>query len=184
MLVGLLFRLNLERRAREVGLLRAAGYPLRVVRRLLLLEGLIVAIAGSLIGLAAAAGYAAAMLAMLAALWPTPGVESFLTLHVSAMSLAIGFVGSVVMSELAIWWAVRGLSRIEPSRLLKGVSGDEQPSLKPSKWGPRIAIASAIQASLCLRWARSSRPANHKPGRFSAGDRCFSSRDWPSCGRG
>ena len=28
LLVGLLFRLNLERRAREVGLLLAAGYPL------------------------------------------------------------------------------------------------------------------------------------------------------------
>ncbi len=144
MLVGLLFRLSLERRAREIGLLRAAGYPLRVVRRLLLVEGLVVSVIGSLVGLAAAAGYAAAMLAVLAALWPTPGVESFLTLHVSATSLAIGFVAAVIMSEVAIWWAVRGLSRIEPSHLLKGVSGDERPSLNPSRWGPRIAIAGAI----------------------------------------
>ena len=55
MLVGLLFRLNLERRAREVGLLRAAGYPLATVRRLLLVEGLIVAAIGSAVGLVAAA---------------------------------------------------------------------------------------------------------------------------------
>ena len=33
------------------------------------------------------------MLKLLARLWPTPGVGSFLTLHVSPTSLVIGFVG-------------------------------------------------------------------------------------------
>ncbi|MBO0701085.1 MAG: ABC transporter permease, partial [Zavarzinella sp.] len=146
MLVGLLFRLNLERRAREVGLLRAAGYPLRVVRRLLLLEGLIVAAVGSAVGLLAAAGYAAALLYLLARLWPTAGVGSFLRLHVSATSLVVGFVGSVLMSLLAVWWAVRGLSRIEPASLLKGESGDEGGVAERSRWGPRVAIAAAVAA--------------------------------------
>jgi putative ABC transport system permease protein len=150
MLVGLLFRLSLERRSRQIGLLRAAGYPLRIVRRLLLVEGLVVSAIGSLLGLLAAIGYAAAMLYILAALWPTPGVESFLSLHVSATSLAIGFSGSVLMSEIAIWWAIRGMSRIEPSQLLKGVSGDEPTSLARSKWGPRLAAIAAIGAVALL----------------------------------
>lgn len=146
MLVGLLFRLNLERRSREVGLLRATGYRLGTVRFLLLFEGLIVSTIGGAIGLLAAAGFAWAMLKILAAFWPTPGVASFLTLHVSPMSLAIGFVGSVVMSELAIWWAIRGLSRIESSQLLKGVRGDEGAVATPSRWALRIAIAGIIGA--------------------------------------
>ena len=41
MLVGLLFRLNLDRRAKEVGLLRATGFPISTVRWMLLLEGLL-----------------------------------------------------------------------------------------------------------------------------------------------
>lgn len=144
MLVGLLFRLNLERRARQIGLLRAVGYRLFAVRSLLLIEGLIVSAVGSLVGLAAAVGYAAAMLYILAKLWPTPGVESFLSLHITWMSLAIGFVGAVVMSGAAIWWAIRGLSRIEPSHLLKGVSSDERVTFSHSRRAPWVAIVAAI----------------------------------------
>ncbi|HJZ91053.1 MAG TPA: ABC transporter permease [Gemmataceae bacterium] len=169
MLVGLLFRLNLERRAREVGLLRAAGYPLRTVRRQLLVEGLIVSALGSAVGLAAAIAFAAAMLAVLAALWPTQSVGSFLRLHVTWASLVIGFGASVVMSELAVWWAVRGLSRIEPSQLLKGVSGDESTTLAPSKWGPRIAVVAAV-AGIALLAAGPFMPAGEpQAGTFFGG---------------
>ena len=169
MLVGLLFRLSLERRAREVGLLRAAGYPLKTVRRQLLLEGFIVSALGSAVGLLAALGYAAGMLYLLAKLWPTPGVGSFLTLHVSATSLVIGFVASVLMSELAVWWAVRGLNRIEPSHLLKGVSGDESATPAPSRWGPRIAIVGLLGAIALLVMAPYMPPGEPQAGTFFGG---------------
>jgi putative ABC transport system permease protein len=169
MLVGLLFRLNLERRAREVGLLRAAGYPLATVRRLLLLEGLIVAAIGSAIGLTAATGFAYLMLRLLAWLWPTAGVGSFLSLHVSLTSLMIGFVASVLMSELAVWWAVRGLSRIEPSRLLKGVSDDEGALLSHSRWGPLVAGVAAIGAMALLAIGPFMPPGEPQAGTFFGG---------------
>ena len=47
MLVGLLFRLTLDRRAKEVGLLLASGFAVRHVRRLLLTEGLAIAVIGA-----------------------------------------------------------------------------------------------------------------------------------------
>jgi hypothetical protein len=169
MLVGLLFRLNLERRAAEVGLLRATGYPLRTVRRLLLFEGLIVAAAGSALGLLAATGYAAGLLRLLTALWPTPGVGSFLRPHVSATSLVVGFVGSVLMSLLAVWWAVRGLSRIEPARLLKGESGDEGGVAKRSRRGPWVAIGAAVAAGGLLVAAPSMPPGEPQAGTFFGG---------------
>jgi ABC-type antimicrobial peptide transport system permease subunit len=169
MLVGLLFRLGLERRSREVGLLRATGYPLRTVRRLLLVEGLIVAAIGSAIGLLAATAYAAGMLAILSALWPSEGVGSFLKLHVSGISLAIGFVASVVMSELAVWWAIRGLSRIEPSRLLKGVSGDEASVLAGSRWGPRVAAIAILGAIALIVMAPWMPPGEPQAGTFFSG---------------
>jgi putative ABC transport system permease protein len=169
MLVGLLFRLSLERRAREVGLLRAAGFPLKTVRRMLLLEGLIVATVGSLVGLIAALGYAAGMLYLLARLWPTPRVESFLTLHVSPTSLVIGFAASVLMSELAVWWAVRGLSKIEPSHLLKGVTGDEGRLPSPSRWGPRIAVVCLLGAIALIVMAPYMPPGEPQAGTFFGG---------------
>jgi ABC-type Fe3+-hydroxamate transport system substrate-binding protein len=46
-------RLNLDRRAAEVGLLLATGYRTRTVRRLLLTEGLVLAALGGLLGLTA-----------------------------------------------------------------------------------------------------------------------------------
>src|SRR5262249_32027995 len=48
LLVGLLFRLNLDRRAEQVGVLFAEGFSLRVVRRLLLGEGAILAVGGAI----------------------------------------------------------------------------------------------------------------------------------------
>ena len=169
MLVGLLFRLNLERRAGEIGLLRAAGFPLRTVRRLLLLEGLIVASIGSAIGLAAAIGFASAMLKILAALWPSAGVGSFLALHVSATSLVIGFAASVLMSELAVWWAIRGLSRIEPARLLKGIGGDESSSPGRSKWGPRLIVIGILGAIALMAMAPFMPPGEPQAGTFFGG---------------
>src|SRR5207253_4892613 len=65
-LVGLLVRLNLERRAGEVGLLLATGYRVGAVRRLLLAEGLILSLVGGVLGLIGAIGYAALMLQLLA----------------------------------------------------------------------------------------------------------------------
>src|SRR5207248_8962635 len=75
-LVGLLVRLSLDRRASEVGLLLATGYRTRTVRRLLLTEGLALAALGGLLGLAGAIGYAALMLKLLAQLWPEGSVGS------------------------------------------------------------------------------------------------------------
>jgi hypothetical protein len=54
MLVTLLFKLGVETRAKEIGLLLATGEPVKFVRKLLLTEGAIVTAAGCLLGLPAA----------------------------------------------------------------------------------------------------------------------------------
>ena len=65
LLVALLFRLGFEQRARQAGVLQAVGWRASRVRRLLVVEGLGVAVAGSLLGLALGLGYAALLLAAL-----------------------------------------------------------------------------------------------------------------------
>src|SRR6266851_5341122 len=70
LLVGLLFRLNLDRRAGEVGLLLATGFSKKKVRRLMLAEGSALTAVGGLVGLAGAVIYAFLLLRLLQAWWP------------------------------------------------------------------------------------------------------------------
>ena len=120
MLVGLLFRLTLDRRAKEIGLLLATGYTVRHVRRLILAEGLILAIAGAVAGLAAAVAYNRLMLWLLLDLWPDQEVRSFLAPHTAPLSFGLGFGLTLVMSLGALWLSVRGLVKVTPPALLRG----------------------------------------------------------------
>lgn len=120
LLVGLLFRLNIERRASEVGLLLASGYPLRQVRSLLVGEGLILALLGGVLGIALALGYTVGLLGMLAWLWPNDSARSILSFHVNPTSALVGYAASVAVGLLAVLWAVGLLKRLTPVRLLAG----------------------------------------------------------------
>lgn len=153
LLVGLLVRLNLERRAAEIGLLFAAGFSVRRVRRLYLTEGLIVAVVGGMFGLLGAIGYAALMLKLLAAVWPDESVGSFLSLHVTWVSLAYGFVGSVVICGVTVFWAVNALKRYSPSTLLAGSTAAEVATATvPKKWN-RWAIVICAGLAVVLSGA-------------------------------
>src|SRR5262249_22637034 len=105
LLVGLLFRLNLDRRASEIGLLMATGFRRRAVFLLLLAEGVVLAVVGGLLGLLLAVLYSRLLLDLLRALWPGGLEESFLRPHVTALSLAIGFGAACLVSIGTIIWA-------------------------------------------------------------------------------
>ena len=142
MLVALLFRLGVERRAGEVGLLLATGFSPRTVSRLLLFEGLTLAVIGTLIGLAMSIGYAWLMLAGLRSWWQAAVNTPFLQLHVTPLTIAIGFVGSVVVAVASIAWAVRGLTRLSARALLVGTVASGRPPAKVRRtWSTPVAIA-------------------------------------------
>lgn len=149
LLVGLLFRLNLDRRASEIGLLLATGYSRRTVRGLLLAEGTALAVVGGLLGLAGAFFYAWQMLTFLGALWP-----GFLRLHAdNAGSFVIGYVAALMVSVLTVAWAVRILGRVSPRALLAGETAetsDPTGTRGPVRWSRWVAAAAAILGLACL----------------------------------
>ncbi len=120
MLVALLFRLGVERRAAQIGTLLALGFSRRQVGRLLLNEGLLVAAAGSLVGVPAGIAYAALMLLGLQTWWLAAITTPFLRLQMTAASLAIGGGSGLAVAAAAIWLSVRAFARIPPRRLLTG----------------------------------------------------------------
>ena len=130
MLVALLFRLGVERRAKEIGLLRATGQSNASIRRLLIEEGAIVSLAGCLAGLPGAVAYSALMIYGLRTWWSAAVGGSFLELHVTAPSLIGGAAGALLMMVLSIWLAVRKLDRLSPRAMLAGdsmLAGDAGP---------------------------------------------------------
>lgn len=149
LLVGLLFRLNIDRRGSEIGLLLAVGWPLRQVRRLLLLEGFLLALLGAAGGCALALFYADLLLGYLALRWPGGLEQSFLRLEVTATSLAIGYLSAVLVSVLTILSSLRVLARLAPTALVRGVT-EEPISVERGRrcWVWWVIVGSVLGAIL------------------------------------
>ncbi len=150
MLVGLLFRLSLDRRAKEVGLLLAAGFAVKRARRLLLAEGLIVATVGAAIGLAAGVAYNRLLLNVLLDLWPDSEVRSYLKPHASLLTFVIGFAATIIMALGALWWSVRGLVKVAPPALLRGETAVATDLVKPPAWWVKWLVGGSLVVGIGL----------------------------------
>lgn len=150
-LTALTFRLGVERRASEAGILLATGFSRRLVTRLLMAEGIGLALAGSAAGIAGAVGYAALMLAGLRSRGHVFGA-SFLHLDVCASTLIIGFLAGLPVVILSIGWAARGLTRRSPRSLLAGEAPSAQHGgARRGTRGPAVtAIAFATAAAILI----------------------------------
>ena len=136
-LTGLFFRLGIEQRLREIGTLRALGFSSERIGGLFLMEGVILAGAGSLIGAGGAAGYGALVVLGLRTLWVDAVGTRLLSLHVSAESLLLGAAGGMLTALISIALSVRKLRSLSPLRLLSG-GGD---LVRGEKRGYRLAAA-------------------------------------------
>jgi putative ABC transport system permease protein len=120
LLAALFFKLGIEHRASEVGLLRAVGFGPGAVRRLFLGEGILLALAGSALGIPGAIAYAALLMAALGSWWVDAIGTEALTLHVSIVSLLAGAVGGIAAAVACIWWTLRSLAAVSERSLLAG----------------------------------------------------------------
>jgi putative ABC transport system permease protein len=142
LLAGLFFKLGVEQRLREIGLLGAIGFPAATIRALFLGEGALLAAAGSLLGLAGAVGYGALMMYGLRTWWVGAVGTTHLSLHVTPLSLIIGFVGGVLMALAVVVLALRRVGQASPRSLLAGVVDGGRQVRGGSRWtffAPRSA---------------------------------------------
>ncbi|MCE2412863.1 ABC transporter permease [Candidatus Poribacteria bacterium] len=120
LLVGMLFRIGVEQRSREIGILQAIGYPLTKIRRRFLYEGVTISSMGSLCGCLLAIGYAQLMIYGLQTWWLPAIGTPFMELHVSIWSLLIGAIISLSVVMLSIRLTVHKLGRTATVSLLAG----------------------------------------------------------------
>jgi putative ABC transport system permease protein len=120
LLATLFFRLGVEQRLREIGLLRAIGYSIKQIRSLFLRESLLLASIGSIAGLLGAIAYGAMMMWGLRTWWAGAVGTTLLRLHVTPQSLLIGGISGIVAALACIWWTLRRLTPASPRSLLAG----------------------------------------------------------------
>jgi ABC-type antimicrobial peptide transport system permease subunit len=151
LLAALFFRLSVEQRLAQIGVLRASGFSLADVRRLLLLEGVVVSAAGAAAGIALAIGWAAAMMLALRTWWVDAVGTTLLRLHVDPASLAIGAAATTVASLLAIAWTVRALNRTTPRALIAGSASEPATTRPAARWiAPALAAIAILLSVLSL----------------------------------
>lgn len=150
LLVGLLFRLNIERRTKEIGILLSMGYTTRSIRWRLLKEGLILAGIGGLLGLVGAVAYARLMLIGLQTWWLEAVGTSFLLLHTSLPNLAIGYVISLMVVLSSIAWTVQKLSNASAKSLVTGTTDESLKSKNQTVRPKRIFAFIFLVAALAL----------------------------------
>ena len=141
LLASLFFRLGVEQRLRELGLLRAAGFPAPAIRRVFLTEAGILSVIGSALGAAGAVLYAGLIMWGLRTWWVDAVGTTRLALDVSPAMLAAGAAGGVLAALGSIAWTLRALAPASPRSLLTGavaeVTGVEAASAPARRDGPR-----------------------------------------------
>ena len=169
MLVTLLFRLGVERRLRETGLLLATGQTVSTVRRLLLEEAALVTCAGCLVGIPGALGYGALMVHGLNTWWSGAVGGAFLELHVSASSLVIGALGAFLLMFVSIAFSVRELARLSPRSMLAGAGANPVSADAKTSRRARFTAWVSAAAALLLLSAGAAQGAAAAAGAFFGG---------------
>ena len=120
LLAALFFRLGIEQRLREIGLLRAVGFDSRRVRTVFLGEGVALALLGSVVGALGAYAYAGLMMLGLRTVWSEAVGTSQLELVVTPAALLGGVLGGLLSATLCIALTLRGLEHLSTRSLLSG----------------------------------------------------------------
>jgi ABC-type antimicrobial peptide transport system permease subunit len=146
LLTALFFRLGVEQRLREIGLLRAIGFSVKQVRSLFLREGLALATLGGGVGLIGAVAYGALMMFGLRTWWVGAVGTTLLELRVTSQSLLIGALSGIVTAFVCVWWTLRSLRESSPRSLLSGSVEDRGSRIEDR--GSRIASLRARRSSI------------------------------------
>lgn len=151
LLMALLFRFGLEQRLPEVGVLLAMGFRPAAVRRLWLIEGVVLAGLGAGLGVLGALAYAPAMIRGLTTIWRDAVAGTALAFHGTPTSLIVGWGLSVGVCGATIAWTMRRQFGRPPRELLAGEIASARGSGRRVA-GPLAVISSVVALSL-MGWA-------------------------------
>jgi ABC-type lipoprotein release transport system permease subunit len=161
MLVVLFFKLGVEARLKQIGVMRAGGYTTRTIRRILLTEGVLLASVGAVVGIAGAIAYAHVIVYGLKTWWVGAVGTQLLAVHVSPFALAAGAAGGVFAAIICVLVSLRTVAAMSPRTLLTAMAleGGRSYDARRAARAKRAAVAFAA-AGLALMlsglWSRAA----------------------------
>jgi ABC-type lipoprotein release transport system permease subunit len=158
-LTGLLFVFGTESRSQQIGMLMAVGWPARRVRRLLLAEGGLIAMFGTVMGVAVGLLYTRLMVYGLSTLWSGAVGGTVVHFHARMLTLLPGGLGGLVAALFAIWLTLRKQAT-RPARVLMAGSLEKGIPAKTSRsrgrWGIVTAVVAFVGVAIILFFTPSS----------------------------
>lgn len=143
-LTALLFLLNLESRQSQMGTLLMLGFTRPQIRRLLLSEGVLVALVGSLFGLVIAVIYTKIIFIALNSLWWAVVRTSVLEIEIRTSTLITGLAISLLISIVTIIYSVNKSFKRQAIELQRQQDQPQKPLVTAiKKW---VMITSLVVA--------------------------------------
>ena len=146
-LTGMLFVFSLEQRNAEAGLLLALGLRPRLVRRIFLAEGAVLALVGSVFGAFAGIVYTKVVLHALATVWKGAVGSVEFQFVLPPVTLVTGVFSGVIVALIAMWLASRRQLRHSARELLNG----EVVEIRSSGGTSRLVIFALAGRRPCSR---------------------------------
>jgi ABC-type antimicrobial peptide transport system permease subunit len=145
MLMALLFNLHLEKRIGEIGTLKALGYTNPVIRKIILAEGLFIAIPGVIIGGILAVLYNKLIFYALNTVWYDIVMTDILQEVILVKTLLLGIFISLFLVSISIFFNVKKRLRLSSANLQRKL--DETSNGKRLLW---LKIAAWLAALLAV----------------------------------
>jgi len=146
LLTSLLFVFNTEKRSEENGLLLALGFSRKAVKRVVLREGAVLILIGSLLGGVAGVLYNGIILSALKTVWRGVVGTSALHIHFQFSSLLVGVSIGVAAAFLSIWLVTRRQVRRPITGLQRGLAEVETIGMKR----PRTSLIAGFSSWVAL----------------------------------
>jgi len=121
-LIGLLFVFGVEQRRGEVGMLLSVGFRQKKIRRLFLMEGVILAALGSLLGIIGGIIYTKLMIFQLSSVWQGAIGSAEINYHARPITFITGAGTGIIIAAPAMWITLRRLGRQSVKALLEDVT--------------------------------------------------------------
>jgi putative ABC transport system permease protein len=151
LLAGLFFRLGIEQRLTQIGLLEAIGIPWPRIAWIFRIEGLALVATGSLLGALGSLAWSALVLYALRTWWVDAVGTRRLDLAPTPGALLIGALAGMLISFLAVGLTLRDLRQATPRGLLAG-AGPASMRLEPGRRSraPMLLLAATAGALALL----------------------------------
>ena len=121
-LASLMFRLGIQQRINQLGVMNAVGWPQSISRRLFMSEGLIVCLVGAILGAVGGVYFARLMIYGLTTWWIGAVGTKFLVLDVLPSRLVVAAVLSVLLAAVVVLMALRSFRHVSIRDQLAGNS--------------------------------------------------------------